>query len=99
MYTQALHRTQKALWDPKLMYSDDTLGACMFLAIYEAFQCPSDSRAGYTNHHNGCAQLIHLRGPEAHTEGFAHSIFQGFRFMSVSDPLVYSYIMLMGSDA
>jgi hypothetical protein len=84
LYTQGLRHTQRALWDPKLMYSDETLGACMLLAMYEVFQCPSDSRTAYLSHHDGCAKLIQLRGPAAHTEGFAHSIFQGFRFMAVS---------------
>jgi hypothetical protein len=84
LYTQSLRRTQMALWDRRLMYSDETLAACMLLAIYEVYECPGRSRAAYINHFNGCAKLIQLRGPAAHTDGLAHAIFQGFRLMGVS---------------
>jgi hypothetical protein len=83
LYTQGLRRVQLALWDRRLMYSDETLAACMLLAIYEVFECPGRSRAAYLKHFNGCAKLIQLRGPAAHVDGLAHSIFQGFRFMGV----------------
>jgi hypothetical protein len=103
LYTQGLRRTQMALEDPKSMYSDETLAACMLLGIYEIFECPGGSRRAYKSHFGkpltrrailrlllilpfiaGCAKLIQLRGPAAHMEGLAHSIFQGFRFMGVS---------------
>jgi hypothetical protein len=83
LYTQGLRRIQLALWDPRLMYSDETLAACMLLAIYEVFECPGRSRAAYISHFDGCAKLIQLRGPAAHADGLAHSIFQAFRFMGV----------------
>ncbi|KAF2672373.1 hypothetical protein BT63DRAFT_194719 [Microthyrium microscopicum] len=84
LYTRGLNDMQAALYDPKLMYEDDTLAACMLLAMYEIFQCPSNNRKAYVNHANGCAKLVQLRGPAAHCSGLGHSIFQGFRFMGVS---------------
>jgi hypothetical protein len=51
LYTEGLRRTQVALEDPKLMYSDETLGACMLLGIYEVFECPGGSRRAYLSHH------------------------------------------------
>jgi hypothetical protein len=84
LYTQGLQRLQKALYNPNEMYSDETLGACMLLAMYEILECPNNSRIAYLYHFNGCGKLIQLRGPAAHTEGFSHSIFQGFRLMGVS---------------
>src|SRR6185295_3398574 len=37
LYTQALRSIQFALWDPKLMYDDETLCASVLLSIYELF--------------------------------------------------------------
>lgn len=87
VYTEGLHYFQRALWNPKLMYSDETLAACVLLTMYEVFQCPSNSRTAYVNHQSGCARLIQLRGPIAHSYGLGHSIFQWFRFMGVCDSL------------
>ena len=84
LYTRGLYHIQGALWNPKFMYADETLATCVLLAMYEVFQCPNNSRAGYFSHENGCAKLIQLRGPAAHASGLAHSIFQWFRYMSVS---------------
>jgi hypothetical protein len=84
IYTHALQRLQLALWDPRLMYSDETLGACMMLAMYELIQCPSDSRTGYISHHRGISRLVQLRGPKAHSDGFGHSVFLVYRLMGVS---------------
>jgi hypothetical protein len=50
LYIEGLHRVQRALWNPKFMYSDETLGSCMLLAMYEVFQCPSGSRTAYMSH-------------------------------------------------
>jgi transcription factor-like protein len=83
LYTRSLRNIQLALWNPKLMYSDETLGACMLLSMYEAFQCPNNSSAAFLNHYKGSAKLILLRGPGAHIDGMAHSIFQWFRFIDV----------------
>jgi hypothetical protein len=35
LYGEGLKDLQRALWDPKLMYRDETLAACMALGIYE----------------------------------------------------------------
>jgi Fungal specific transcription factor domain len=83
LYTQGLYHLQKALLDSKLMYSDETLAACVLLTMYEVYRCPNNSREAYSAHHKGCAKLIQLRGPVAHADGLAHSIFQWFRFMGV----------------
>ena len=84
LYTQGLRELQTALWDPELMYKDETLGACMALATYEIMECPSDSRQAYVSHQQGCAKLIQLRGPEAHSSGLGHQIFLTFRIQGVS---------------
>jgi hypothetical protein len=55
LYTQSLRRTQMALEDPKLMYSDETLAACMLLGIYEIFECPGGSRKAYKSHFGQCS--------------------------------------------
>ena len=83
-YTQGLSEVQKALWDPALMYSDETLAASMALAMYELTECPAASKVGYISHHKGCVRLVQLRGPEAHTSGLAHQVFLTFRIQAVS---------------
>ena len=83
LYTRGLYEMQIALWDPKQMYKDETLGACMALAMYELFECPAENRRAYASHQDGCAKLVELRGAEAHASGLAHQIFLTFRRQSV----------------
>ena len=83
LYAQALREMQKALWDPQLMYIDDTFGACMALAMYELLGCPDASRRAYSSHQGGLARLVELRGPEAHATGFARQLFLAFRTQNV----------------
>jgi Fungal specific transcription factor domain len=84
LYIQGLQAVQKALTNPNLMYSDQTLAACLLLAMFEIYECPAGSRKAYLTHQDGVAQLVYLRGPERHQEGLGHSIFLAFRSMSVS---------------
>ncbi|RDW73414.1 hypothetical protein BP6252_07321 [Coleophoma cylindrospora] len=83
LYTQGLSELQKALWNPGLMYKDETLGACMALAMYELTECPSKTDYGYVSHHKGCARLIQLRGSKAYSSGLAHRIFSSFRIQGI----------------
>ena len=85
LYTRGLRQLQSALWDPRLMYHDETLGACMALAMYEIFECPSDSRRAYVSHQQGLAKLVHLRGAKAHASGLGHQIFLAFRVQAVCE--------------
>ena len=41
LYNQSLKAVQRALNDRQQMSTDDTLSACMLLALYEVFECPS----------------------------------------------------------
>jgi Fungal specific transcription factor domain len=84
LYGGGLRELQRALWDPKQMYKDDTLGACVLMALYEIYECPSGSRQGYKSHIDGCAMLMQKRGPAAHSTGLGHSVFSFFRVMAVS---------------
>ena len=60
-YTQSLREVQKALWDPSLMYHDETLAACLLLSMYEVLECPAKSTRGWTSHFDGCTRLVQLR--------------------------------------
>lgn len=84
LYTFALRQLQKALWNPGLMYRDETLAACMALAMYEMMECPSGDKSGYMSHCNGLNTLVRLRGPNAHVEGLGHRVFLAFRVHAVS---------------
>lgn len=83
-YVSGLRELQKALWDPLLMYRDETLAACLNLSMYELFECPTGSTRGYVVHQGGCAKLVQLRGPRAHRTGLGHSLFLAVRFFEVS---------------
>lgn len=83
LYTKGLYQVQRSLWDPKTMYSDQCLAACMLLCIYEVMECPSKNRSGYLSHYHGCARLIQLRGPQRHVNGLGHTIFSQFRIIGV----------------
>lgn len=87
LYTDGLRELQLALWDSELMYRDDTLAACMALAMYELVECPAKSKYGFVSHCNGCGRLIQLRGPEAHTSGLGHQVFLVYRIQGVRCPL------------
>ena len=81
-YTKGLYHLQKALWDPKLMYRDETLGAALSLAMYEILECPNNARSGYLTHYRGLARLVQLRGP-THQSMFGHRVFCTFRTIEV----------------
>lgn len=82
-YGQGLWELQKALWDPKLMYKDETLAACMALSTYELVECPAESRFGLLCHMNGCARLIQSRGAESHCSALGRQLFLAFRLDEV----------------
>lgn len=83
-YVEGLGELQKALWDPKLMYRDETLAACMALWMYEVIECPSETLSGWISHFGGCQRLVQLRGPEAHSSALGHQVFLAFRTTAVS---------------
>ena len=97
-YTKGLQQLQKALWDPELMYRDETLGACVALSLYEVVECPSESRHAYVSHQQGCSRLVQLRGPEAHASGLGHQIFLNFRVQAVSASSLISHYVSTSAD-
>lgn len=83
LYVIGLRELQRALWDPKLMFKDETLAACASLSVYEVLECPTESGKGWLSHQNGCARLIELRGADAHRFGISHELFRVFRISEV----------------
>lgn len=83
LYASGLGELQRDLWNPKSMYRDETLAACMSLALYELMECPGKDINAYASHQGGLARLVQLRGPEAHTDGIAHNMFLAFRVQTV----------------
>ncbi|KAF4633072.1 hypothetical protein G7Y89_g5055 [Cudoniella acicularis] len=86
-YIQGLWELQKALWNPRLMYRDETLAACMALMIYEVIECPDQNIEGWSNHINGCRRLFELRGPKAYRSDFGHQLFLSFRHIEIQQSL------------
>ncbi|KAK9252701.1 hypothetical protein V1507DRAFT_212584 [Lipomyces tetrasporus] len=83
LYTQGLRELQNALWNPKLMYDDETLAACLSLSLYEVMECPGDAYNAYVSHCNGCMKLVEVRGIDRHTSGIAHQLFVAFRSQAI----------------
>jgi hypothetical protein len=83
-YVQGLRELQRALRDPKLMYRDETLAACMALWMYEVLECPEGRVRGWISHFGGCERLVQLRGAEAHSSLLGHQVFLGYRTTAVS---------------
>lgn len=82
-YVNGLWELQKALWDPKLMYKDDTLAACMALITYEVAECRDKTFMAWATHMKGCAKMFELRGPDTYGSDFAHELFLSFRVIEV----------------
>lgn len=83
-YGAGLWELQKALWDPGLMYRDETLAACMALWMYEVIECPAATVSGWISHFDGCEKLVQLRGPQAYSSALGHHVFITFRTTAVS---------------
>lgn len=83
LYCVSLRELGKALKDKNRVYKDDTLAACVALALYEVVECPAESDKGLVTHSDGCMRLIEARGPEAHTGDVGHLLFQSCRYSSV----------------
>jgi hypothetical protein len=84
LYVQGLGELQKALWSEDLMYSDETLAACMLLLPYEMRQRPEQTAGAWIGHMDGCAKLIESRGPDSFNTEFGHELFSGFRQVEAS---------------
>ncbi|KAH6716682.1 hypothetical protein BKA61DRAFT_546089 [Leptodontidium sp. MPI-SDFR-AT-0119] len=86
-YVQGLWELQRALWDDKLMYRDETVAACMCLIVYEVAECPDRSIKGWVGHLNGCSRLFQLRGPKSYKSEMAHRLFLTFRQIEIQQAI------------
>lgn len=83
LYTYGLSELQKAIADPDLVYTDETLAAAAALSMYELIECPNEERLGHTSHVRGMAKLVRLRGESAYTSQLARQVFRIFRVVEV----------------
>ena len=88
-YVQGLWELQKALWDSKLMYQNETLAACMTLITYEVVECPDKSIDGFVSHLKGCAKIFESKGPKSYDSDFGHQLFLSFRLIEVCASLAW----------
>ncbi|KAF7171738.1 hypothetical protein CNMCM5623_004036 [Aspergillus felis] len=79
LYTRGLRALQVALQSPSLARHDETLAACLVLAMYEISECPARHIAGYYQHCRGLFSLVRLRGVDAHASGLGHQLFLSIR--------------------
>ncbi|CZR62600.1 uncharacterized protein PAC_12497 [Phialocephala subalpina] len=97
-YVQALWELQKALWNEKQMYRDETLAACMLLIMYEVTECPDQTITAWQGHMKGCAKLFESRGPESYRGEFSHKLFSSFRQLEIQQALVERRGTFLDSD-
>ncbi|KAF8861152.1 hypothetical protein BDZ45DRAFT_288467 [Acephala macrosclerotiorum] len=97
-YIQALWELQKALWNEKQMYRDETLAACMLLIMYEVTECPGRTITAWQGHMKGCAKLFKSRGPESYCDEFSHRLFSSFRQLEIQQALVERRGTFLASD-
>jgi hypothetical protein len=79
VYGKALRDLQSALYDPKRMYSDGTLVACMLLNLYEIFEGSDRKTLAWISHSQGAARLVELRGVGRHATRDSNILFCGTR--------------------
>ncbi|KAL6720354.1 hypothetical protein ACLMJK_002275 [Lecanora helva] len=81
MYGRALLKLNKALQDPVEGLSSDTLSATVLLSFYEMMACTE--RHSWVRHAGGAGNLIRLRGPDRHRDGFGRIIFLSCRYTMI----------------
>ena len=86
-YGMALWELQKALWDDDLKLQDQTLAACMTLALYEVYECPASSLRGWITHARGMSRLVETRGPKMHRSPLAHEMYKEYRYVTMMENL------------
>jgi hypothetical protein len=84
LYAQALLELRKTLWDKKSIFREETLAACLALAIYEVIACPAENSLGYISHYAGAQMLLRLRGPISNDSDLGYETFIALRLQGVS---------------
>lgn len=84
LYAQGLSEVRTALRRPGAILEDETLGACLALAVFEVIQCPDKCRAAYAWHRRASVNLLQMRGAKVHREGVGHELFLALRLHGVS---------------
>lgn len=84
VYSECLVLVQKALYNPDLMYHDETLASIRAMALYELFEATSNNPAAWQNHLSGISHLIELRGPSRSRSPLARAVLTDVRYALVS---------------
>ncbi|EAW13656.1 Zn(II)2Cys6 transcription factor [Aspergillus clavatus NRRL 1] len=86
MYGRGLRHLIQSLRDPRRATSNWTLMAAIHLGIYEMLHGLGDK--SWLVHSRGIAKLFHLRGPDAHRDGFGRTLLVAYRAFLVADAFV-----------
>lgn len=84
MYVDGLDKLRRALGNPLIRLSDETLAACMSLLLYEVSECLIDPSEACMAHQRGAMMLLKLRGPDASASRLGHSLLVDLRAQVVS---------------
>lgn len=80
LYSESLVLVQKALYDPNLMFHDETLASIRAMSLYELFESTSGDPGAWQKHLSGIAHLIELRGPARYSSPLAKSVLADVRY-------------------
>lgn len=87
LYSEGLREVRNALRAPDAILEDETLGACLALAVFEVIECPDKCRAAYEWHRRACVRLVQMRGAKAHRDRVGHELFLAIRLHGVRNAI------------
>lgn len=84
MYVSGLEHLREAVDDHRTRLSDETLGACLILSLYELVNGAPEMQSAYQTHRNAAMTLLEQRGPDASSLPLGHSLLLYVRAQTVS---------------
>ncbi|KAH8897891.1 hypothetical protein GQ53DRAFT_837646 [Thozetella sp. PMI_491] len=92
LYLGAIGQLQQVLRSPQGRLSEETLAACVMLALFELSEShPESARGAFQTHQQGALSLLELRGPEACTSPLGLNILLAARNIMVGTSLWYRF--------
>jgi hypothetical protein len=86
LHGETLRTLAGRLNDPDSSKADDVVAAAVTLSVYEMFfGATADS---WLHHHAGIVQMMKLRGPRAHVDGFGRAIYIAYRGFFITAALL-----------
>lgn len=86
LYIRSLRGLSNLLADQSTATSDEALSAAIALTIFEMHACTTPD--GWIHHVSGIREMMRLRGPQAHLQGFGCALYIAIRNILVTAALI-----------